>query len=114
VAGKYSFAGNPSCTNCNAGYACPAGSTSPTPAAAQCAAGRFSIAGATACTDCSAGYACPSAGATNGTVLECAPGTYSAGAVACPLPLALQLARPLSLVVHTRPHTQHLLSPSPP
>jgi hypothetical protein len=40
---------------CTAGYACPAGSTTSTPAAFICTAGTFSDPGASSCTNCSAG-----------------------------------------------------------
>jgi hypothetical protein len=85
VAGKWSPGGGTACSNCDAGYACPAGSTSATPEAAICPAGRYSVAGATSCSNCDAGYACP-AGSTSASpsAAMCPPATFSAaGAASC-------------------------------
>jgi hypothetical protein len=84
AAGKYSNAPDKwSCTNCDAGYACPAGSTSPT-GSGQCGAGKYSLPG-DLCSNCFAGYACP-AGSTQPSPLsaQCPGGKYSfAGAISC-------------------------------
>jgi hypothetical protein len=118
-AGQYSPAGVGACTacapgrwsaalalaapcdgRCEAGYACPSGSSSGR--AVVCPAGKYSGGGTAACTDCSpgkwsadvnrseactrncsAGYTCP-AGSVSGTVSACAAGLYShAGSEAC-------------------------------
>jgi hypothetical protein len=76
--------GAASCSDCSAGYACGAGSTSPTPAANACPPGRFSIAGATSCSNCTAGYVCPTAASTTPLLVPCDSGQYSlSGAAAC-------------------------------
>jgi hypothetical protein len=107
-----------SCTaNCSAGYACPAGSTSPI--AQLCPAGTFSGVGAAVCSPCpggsygatqamaaltctgpcTAGYACP-AGSVSPTALLCAPGQYSFAAVCSPCP-AGQFGSSVGLTVDT-------------
>ena len=86
---------------CTAGYACAAGSISPT--ASICVVGTYSLAGAAVCSNCpagtfgstqgltsavcsggcTAGYACP-AGSTSATSVQCPLGWYSlAGAGVC-------------------------------
>ena len=109
-----------SCTaNCSAGYACPAGSTSPI--AQLCPAGTFSGVGAAVCSPCpggsygatqamaaptctgpcTAGYACP-AGSVSPTALLCAPGQYSfAGAAVCSPCPAGQFGSSVGLTVDT-------------
>jgi hypothetical protein len=88
---------------CTAGYACPAGSISPT--ATVCSVGQYSLSGAGTCWlcpagrygsntasasgnctgSCAPGYACP-AGSSSPTALACAVGSYSVGgAGACSL-----------------------------
>jgi hypothetical protein len=57
-AGRFSAAGDASCTPCSAGYACPAGSVSATPSAAICVAGRYSLFGATSCRSVSSPSCC--------------------------------------------------------
>lgn len=94
----------PTCSgNCTAGYACPAGSTTPT--AVTCPPGTYSLAGAGVCTPCVVGKyssasglstpctsACAAAtgyycgeGATAATGAPCPMGTYasSTGATSC-------------------------------
>ena len=68
------------CTGaCTAGYACPAGSTSPT--ASVCPAGYYSLAGAAECVACPAGhYSTAGAGACS----ACPGGTYGTGGSTSP------------------------------
>jgi hypothetical protein len=121
VAGQYSVASSGSCTQCpagtygtgdglsactgvcSAGFACPAGSTTPT--ATECPAGQYSTEGAASCIPCPSGsygetprlstaveacngtcapgYAC-GPGSTNGTASPCPAGQYSTeGASTC-------------------------------
>jgi hypothetical protein len=85
AAGSFSTSGSSACGMCDAGYACPAGSTASNPASAMCPAGTFSIAGALSCTNCSAGYACPP-GSTSSTpaTAMCVAGRFSVpGATSC-------------------------------
>jgi hypothetical protein len=72
--GSYSVAA--ACTGtCSAGYACPAGSTTATPAA--CGAGQYSLAGAGACTGCSPGTFGSSTGLTTAACSGlCAAGRF--------------------------------------
>jgi hypothetical protein len=86
---------SPTCSgNCTAGYACPAGSTSPL--AQLCPSGRFSTAGSGVCTECpvgvygdsvglttpacsgpcAVGYVCPSGSNSSTPVPSCAAGRY--------------------------------------
>ncbi len=86
---------SPTCSgNCTAGYACPAGSTSPT--AQQCPIGRYSVAGSAVCPECPAGvygdsvglisptcsgpcavgYVCPPGSNTSTPVPACTAGRY--------------------------------------
>ena len=67
--GRYSVAGSTSCSNCTAGYACPAASTNST--VMQCPSGKYSVAGSGVCSDCAAGYACPVAGSTTAYAVTC-------------------------------------------
>ena len=88
--GTYSNAAGTStatCTgNCTAGFACPAGSTSPT--AVQCTAGRYSSPGAAVCSPCVPGTFASTVGQAGPCTSLCQPGTYcpsgAVGPVACP------------------------------
>ncbi len=66
------------CTgSCSAGFACPAGSTSPT--ASLCSAGQYSTGGQGNCTRCAAGQFGPTLGAiSQEACLPCAAGFYGA------------------------------------
>ncbi len=66
-------------SSCNAGYACPPGSSNAT--AVLCPAGQYSAAGAASCINCSPGWACL---AGSGTPTLCQMGKYSmTGASVC-------------------------------
>ena len=93
--------------NCTAGYACPAGSTSPT--AVLCPVGRYSTAGSASCVlcpvgtygdsvglttpacsgPCAVGYICPPGSNTSTPFLSCPVGRYgeaaSGSCVDCPV-----------------------------
>jgi hypothetical protein len=74
------------CTGpCSAGYACPAGSQTPT--VTVCPAGRFSLSGASVCELCAAGKFGSSAGNTAPCTASCPAGSFcvagSAAAVPC-------------------------------
>ncbi len=90
LAGRYSAAGQSTCSPCNAGYACPVGSISPTPAAAICPVGTFALAGSPRCSDCPAGRYGNSTGRPDGGCsgactagFACPPRSTNATAVLC-------------------------------
>jgi hypothetical protein len=68
--GQFSPGGGVACSNCTAGYACPAGSSSASPAASMCPAGRYSVAGALQCLPAAQGFF-TSAGAATATQTAC-------------------------------------------
>jgi hypothetical protein len=73
--GRYSPGGTDVCSLCSAGYVCPPGSASATPAATICAPGKYSLAGDASCSLCSAGRFGSSSGATSAACTLACPRT---------------------------------------
>ena len=88
--GLFAGATSSSCSGpCSAGYACPAGSTTPT--AVLCGPGTYSVDGAGVCSSCAAGFYCAGFGFTTGTPsnakcvsgFACPPGSANGTTVRC-------------------------------
>jgi hypothetical protein len=90
AAGRYGASPNlvdSACSGlCSPGYACPAGSTTPT--FVQCTSGRYSLGSAAACSDCSAGRYGAEVARSADCTLSCPPGSH------CPAGSALSIPCP--------------------